>query len=269
MEKDIGKFIAEHRKESGFKSQRQLAEKSGISAATISRIESNTQRPNPETLKTLSRYLKTTSYQELMIIAGYWEENDGTNKEISDIYENEHTKEEKIINIIKNIVDDEGKFPAEYHQDIFKIFGGYAEDDYLHERSSFKSRSEFDEWYMDFYLIQDDLSENDIEECIEEFNKFYNYKTVKHGILNLDKNFICLNKTLEDFLLELEEFINKHDLKILLSDQSHEKEFLDKLELSDEKLLEEFNLVLDGKKLTEDEAKGIIAYLRSLRQFDK
>ncbi|MFP3490953.1 transcriptional regulator, partial [Staphylococcus sp. SIMBA_130] len=48
-----------------------------------------------------------------------------------------------------------------------------------------------------------------------------------------------------------------------------EKEFVKNLELSDEKLLEQFNLELDGKKLTEDEAKGIIAYLRSLRSIDK
>jgi|SRR5690606_11349332 len=140
---EIGKFIEQHRKLSGFTSQRQLAEKSGISSATISRIEAGIQKPNPETLKELSRFLKSTSLVELMVVAGYWE--------------------------------------------------------------------------------QDDL--------LEEPN---------------------INKLNE----------NK---KGTPSQNTNEKEFLKKLELSDDKLLQEFELTLDGKKLTEEEAKGVIAYLRSLR----
>lgn len=140
---EIGKFIEQHRKLSGFTSQRQLAEKSGISSATISRIEAGIQKPNPETLKELSRFLKSTSLVELMVVAGYWE--------------------------------------------------------------------------------QDDL--------LEEPN---------------------INKLNE----------NK---KVTPSQNTNEKEFLKKLELSDDKLLQEFELTLDGKKLTEEEAKGVIAYLRSLR----
>lgn len=48
----------------------------------------------------------------------------------------------------------------------------------------------------------------------------------------------------------------------------YEKEFVESLELSDDKLLKQFKLKLDGKKLTEAEAKGVIAYLRSLRSID-
>lgn len=49
----------------------------------------------------------------------------------------------------------------------------------------------------------------------------------------------------------------------------NEKEFLKKLELSDDKLLEEFELTLDGETISEEEAKGVIAYLRSLRSMKK
>jgi len=73
---DIGKFIAYHRVKSGFKSQRQLAEKTGISSATISRIEAGIQRPNAETLKVLAQHLHTTSLVELMVVCGYWDEDD-------------------------------------------------------------------------------------------------------------------------------------------------------------------------------------------------
>lgn len=43
---------------------------------------------------------------------------------------------------------------------------------------------------------------------------------------------------------------------------SNEKKFLNELELSDKELLERFNLKLDGKELSKEEAKSIIAYLR-------
>lgn len=45
-----------------------------------------------------------------------------------------------------------------------------------------------------------------------------------------------------------------------------ESEFLKKLELSDEDLLKQFTLVLDGKQLTEEEARFAIAFLRTNRQ---
>lgn len=137
MKRDIGAFIQHHRIKSGYRSQRGLANESGISAATISRIEKNIQKPNPETLKELAKYLKSTSLVELMVVAGYWDE----------------------------------------------------------------------------------------EELLEP--------------IDLDK--------------EETPFQN-------------EKEFVEKLELSDEELLNKYELELDGKKLTEEEAKGVIAYLRSLRQ---
>lgn len=137
---EIGAFIEKHRKASGYNSQRQLAEKTGISSATISRIEAGVQKPNPDTLKVLSKHLSSTSYVELMVVAGYW--------------------------------------------------------------------------------LEEDLLEP------------------------LDKN-------------ELN--------KIERTPSQKEKEFLGKLELTDDKLLKEFELTLDGEKLSEEEAKGVIAYLRSLR----
>lgn len=68
---DIGKHIKFLRIKHGFKSQRQLAIKTNISAATLSRIEKGFQKPNPETLMALSECLPSTTYQELMQLAGY------------------------------------------------------------------------------------------------------------------------------------------------------------------------------------------------------
>jgi transcriptional regulator with XRE-family HTH domain len=68
---DIGKHIEFLRLKHGFKSQRQLAIKTNISPATLSRIEKGLQKPNPETLKSIADHLPSTTYQELMFLAGY------------------------------------------------------------------------------------------------------------------------------------------------------------------------------------------------------
>lgn len=43
------------------------------------------------------------------------------------------------------------------------------------------------------------------------------------------------------------------------------RSFVDGLELSDQDLLERFNLTVDGRKLTEEEAKRFIAFVRMER----
>lgn len=68
---DFGRFFARIRKESGFKSQRQLAAAANISNATVARIEDGSRRPKPETLKILSNHLKDVSYTDLLQRAGY------------------------------------------------------------------------------------------------------------------------------------------------------------------------------------------------------
>lgn len=73
MESQIkfGKYIAQLRRESGYKSQRKLAEVSGISNGTIARIEDGSQKPKPETLNILAQYLSGVSYEMLMEKMGY------------------------------------------------------------------------------------------------------------------------------------------------------------------------------------------------------
>ncbi|MEE6450500.1 helix-turn-helix transcriptional regulator [Gottfriedia acidiceleris] len=44
-----------------------------------------------------------------------------------------------------------------------------------------------------------------------------------------------------------------------------EKEFISEVDLSDKDLIEKYNFKLDGKKLTEEELRGILAYIRANR----
>jgi len=74
MSTELGKFIEEIRTEKKI-SQRQLAEKSGISNTEVSRIESGERKnPSPPVLKAIAPNLGV-SYEELMIKAGYIEES--------------------------------------------------------------------------------------------------------------------------------------------------------------------------------------------------
>jgi len=68
--KEFGLWLSQKREACGYSSQRQLALKSGISPATISRIEAGTQKAEPSTLAKLAPFLGMT-YEELMVKAGY------------------------------------------------------------------------------------------------------------------------------------------------------------------------------------------------------
>lgn len=69
--KEFGDYFSEIRKREGYKSQRDLAEKSGVSNATISRLESGVTKPSPEVLRELANCFTTVTYEELMQNAGY------------------------------------------------------------------------------------------------------------------------------------------------------------------------------------------------------
>lgn len=154
MNMGYGEFIKRNRIASGFTKQVQLAEKSGITAATISRIEKEIQKPSMETLKELARFLTSTSYVELMVACGYWDEEE--------LLEDLKTEETSVVNEPSIPYVSKSKKPSP---------------------------------------VEDDFIEN--------------------------------------------------------------------IDLSDEELLKQFNIQIDGMNLTEDETKGIIAYVRSLRHVNQ
>lgn len=53
------------------------------------------------------------------------------------------------------------------------------------------------------------------------------------------------------------------------TDEANEVELLQKLELNDDDIMDEFELTLDGEPITEEEARSIIAFLRTSRQMKK
>ena len=80
----FGLEFTKYRERSGFKSQRELAEKSGVSHSTINRIESGSHRASPESLKMLAPHLKGVSYDELLEMLGYREQKNEETDEALD-----------------------------------------------------------------------------------------------------------------------------------------------------------------------------------------
>lgn len=73
MTTGIGRYLADLRTEKKW-SQRELADRSGISNTEISRIESGKRsNPNPSTLRALADALQV-EYRDLMMLAGYIED---------------------------------------------------------------------------------------------------------------------------------------------------------------------------------------------------
>lgn len=68
---NIGDYLKKLRINSGFKTQKELSKTSGVSQTTLSRIEAGTQKPKPETLRTLSQHFDGVDYFQLMEKAGY------------------------------------------------------------------------------------------------------------------------------------------------------------------------------------------------------
>lgn len=81
MAEGYGEFIRRHRQASGYKRQNVFSKMTGISQATISRIEKEIQKPEVRTLKTLAPFLQSTTYIELLKVCDYWSEIELEEKE--------------------------------------------------------------------------------------------------------------------------------------------------------------------------------------------
>ena len=88
---DLGSYLIQVRNERGY-SQRDLAEKSGVSPAEISRVESGKRlKPSPSVLRAIADTL-VISYPYLMQLAGYMDEpKEAETPETVDVFRDERT----------------------------------------------------------------------------------------------------------------------------------------------------------------------------------
>lgn len=126
-ENDIGQYIKDLRLLAGFKTQKELSDISGVSQTTLSRVEAGTQRPLPDTLNTLSKYLKA-NYRELMTKAGYF---DGLPEEsrnaVIDFFDDHYRLDSEIEKAILSL-SRPGKFSAEFSPEIIGLLEEATKD---------------------------------------------------------------------------------------------------------------------------------------------
>lgn len=271
---ELGKTLKQLR---GKRSLRDIADKTGLSHTYIADIENGYRRgskkpihPTPETLKKLSKALDA-SYGELMVLAGYWGKNEEYDDLLTEIYNEEAALEKVILKVLKRVVNDDNLFPSKFHKQIFEIFGGYASDADRYKWSSFTSTSEFDEWYTD-YLVrhEDEITESDEKMAIDEFNIYYNYNSVKQGLLTLDR-FLNRKKEIDDFYREVVRFCEENDIGIqdIITDKSPisnpEKEPLTEKEFDILEALKNSKIVtFDEKVLTEEQRQMVIKLTQAI-----
>ncbi|WP_438498541.1 helix-turn-helix domain-containing protein [Paenibacillus sp. IHBB 3054] len=95
--KEFGIYFAKLREQSGYRSQRELALKSGVSHSTVNRIESGTHKVTPENLKALAPHLKDVDTDDLMRAMGYLENEEPIKPSSGSKYYNLTNKDEKDI----------------------------------------------------------------------------------------------------------------------------------------------------------------------------
>ncbi|MDG0056938.1 helix-turn-helix domain-containing protein [Paenibacillus sp. P2(2022)] len=98
----IGELIKKARIANGYKTKKDFADKTGVSPASLTRIEKNTQRPAPDMLMQISKHLNGITYGELMKFAGYLDGLDENHEQFLADFMNEN---QDLDNEIFNLID--------------------------------------------------------------------------------------------------------------------------------------------------------------------
>ncbi|WP_025715877.1 helix-turn-helix domain-containing protein [Paenibacillus sp. 1-18] len=80
-------------------------------------------------------------------------------------------------------------------------------------------------------------------------------------------DFEILNKLADIFGVTIDYLVGRTSQPTAILD-SDVREFVDQLELSDEDILQRFNLTIDGRTLSKEEAKRFIAFVRMERMME-
>jgi transcriptional regulator with XRE-family HTH domain len=247
---EFGKYLKELRKSKKI-TVKALADKSGVSQSYLTNVENNKRGiPSPEILKKISGPLGVT-YEELMIKAGYWKEQYSKEDRIlfEGIYNTRSETIERIKEILKALADDNGIFPDELHKDLFNIIGGLFPQ-------QVEGQYKFDDWFTEFMqTVENENTDMPIQEAHEEFNKYYNYTTLRDGIQQYNES----GKSLEDIQHELIELADKHGIELQVT-----KPLLTNIDLGD--ILSDESVIIryNGKLISPADRYRIIGFLDAL-----
>ncbi|MEK5477556.1 helix-turn-helix transcriptional regulator [Paenibacillus sp. FSL R5-0407] len=228
MSLSFGEYLRELRELKDL-SLNQLAEKSGVSNAQISRIENGLRElPRPETIKKLAQGLNVPA-TELMEKAGYF---DGLNEEKKAGVKNYFQIQENLDDKLRDLVT--AAFDSGKKTKVFETIDKHFGEDLIH--------------YM--------------EE--RELDKF---PTTLNGIIEFLIDYDMSMESKADFINLLKNK-TRLEIKESSASYTTERELFDKsLELSDKEIKKRFDFKVDGRELTEEEFARMIAAVRSDRQY--
>lgn len=197
---EFGEYFKKHRIKSGYSSQRKLALDSGISNGTIARIESGTQKVSIDTIRVLSKYLKSTTYGDLLEKLEYFDGLSEEKKEqLKESYDDRFRFTEEFRNLIHKLAPT-GFFSEEIVSDIKKRLEGYVDDDFkytpkelielMYEIGDASDMLDFYEIFKDIAkrhnllpFITQDEEELKAEKQLREMSKEISELFIKRGIV--------------------------------------------------------------------------------------
>jgi repressor LexA len=178
----IGDLIREARVNSGYKTKKEFADISGVSPATLTRIEKNTQKPFPDTLMQISRHLSNVTYGQLMKAAGYLEGMNEDHEEFITNFMNENSElDDKVFNLIDSLISFT-EIDCALHNEIINLF--------VNEESAGLYSNSTSDQIKNIYLNSDYGIENKLE-IINQLNDLLKKYSPKLGVyLSLNKNIV-------------------------------------------------------------------------------
>ncbi|GIP25504.1 hypothetical protein J23TS9_06340 [Paenibacillus sp. J23TS9] len=232
----------------------EVAENAGISHSHLSRIESGERNPPKAPVMQKLAHALGINFLELMEQAGQWGNLSLEEKEqLIEVYSNEEITLNNILSFLRIIRTDEGTFPGSWHNDLYKIFGGR-----INMLSDEQDR--LDKWYPD-YLSSEEENRTKAEEveALEEFNTVYNYKNIKDALIQHDERYITGQKSLSEFLEELQELFLKRNIKT--PHASSDTKGDNSIDIED---LVNNNLIFRGRVLSEEEKERYLKMTQAL-----
>lgn len=192
----VGKNIKTFRKKAGM-TQVKLAEKANISRSYLADIENDRYNVSLDVLTKIAKALNISTSVLL-----------GEDMELANVEISRMDIKRRILEMLNILTDDEGYFHGELRKEVFKSL--------INSQLSMFGASEINlsnrgiEEIQNFFDCPEDYSDSEAAEFIEEFNSYFNYRTIKKA---LDSSFTDIYDV-ED---TLDEITKKHYTKHISS----------------------------------------------------
>ncbi|MGG4035872.1 helix-turn-helix transcriptional regulator [Paenibacillus cisolokensis] len=219
--------------------QYKLAKNSGVPHSTMSALlKGGIKNPSVELISKIADAL------EVSVSTLLGEGDEGTTE--TDI-------NNKLFSALKLLVDDEGFFYEEFHEDIFRAVISSINYAYLSQHTSNINKTITR--FAEFFRSDEEYLESELYELKNEFNKLFNYKSLKDAILST----VEVHRK-EELLLKLSEILYKHKITLPSHDEMKECDQNKPIELED---LINGDLTFRGRVLTDEEKERFLKLARA------